>query len=161
MKRIGIISDTHGQVEYTRSAVRMLESLTPELLIHCGDIGAAEIVRMLKPWPTHYVFGNVDADEVMLRRAIEACGHTCHDRFGSLEVEGIRIAFLHGDDGSLLERTITSGDWDLVCHGHTHRRREERLGKTLVLNPGAIYRASPHSFAIVDLPTLEVTSVTL
>jgi predicted phosphodiesterase len=48
-----------------------------------------------------------------------------------------------------------------VCHGHTHRRREERVGKTLVLNPGAIYRANPHTFAIVDLPLLEVTSVVI
>lgn len=161
MKRIGIISDTHGQVEYTRGAIRLLESLEPELLIHCGDIGTAEIVRMLSPWPVHYVFGNVDDDIVSLRQAMGACGASCHERFGTLELEGVRIAFLHGDDWQLLERTIASGDWDLVCHGHTHRCREERIGKTLALNPGAIYRANPHSFAIVDLPELAVMSVTI
>jgi putative phosphoesterase len=161
MKRIGIISDTHGQVEYTRSAIRLLESLEPELVIHCGDIGSVEIVRMLSVWPSHFVFGNVDDNPDMLRAAMQECGHTCHERFGTLDVEGVRIAFLHGDDWQLLERTITSGQWDLVCHGHTHRRREERFGPTLVLNPGAIYRANPHTFAIVDLPGLEVTSVAL
>ena len=161
MKRIGIISDTHGQVEYTRSAIRLLESLEPELVIHCGDIGSAEIVRMFSAWPAHFVFGNVDYDIEPLRQAMRECGHTCHERFGTLETEGVRIAFLHGDDWQLLERTITSGEWDLVCHGHTHRRREERMGRSLVLNPGAIYRANPHSFAVVDLPGLEVTSVAL
>jgi putative phosphoesterase len=161
MKRIGIISDTHGQVEYMRGAIRLLESLEPELVIHCGDIGSTEIVRMLSAWPTHFVFGNVDHDERSLRQAIEECGQTCHERFGTLEVEGVRIAFLHGDDGRLLDATIHGGQWDLVCHGHTHRRREERAGKTLILNPGALYRATPHSFAVVDLPELVVTSVSV
>ena len=159
MKRIGIISDTHGQVDSTRSAIRLLESLQVELVIHCGDIGSTDVVRLFKPWPAHFVFGNVDEDEAALRRAIKAGGQTCHERFGSLEVEGVKIAFLHGDDWRLLEQTIVEGNFDLVCHGHTHRRREERIGKTLVLNPGAIYRANPHTFAMVDLPELEVTSV--
>lgn len=161
MKRIGIISDTHGQVEYTRSAIRLLESLEPELLIHCGDIGSAEIVRMLAPWPAHYVFGNVDDDTSSLRYAMTACGATCHERFGTLELDNVRIAFLHGDDWQLLDRTIAGGDFDLVCHGHTHRRREERCGQTLVLNPGAIYRANPHSFAIAELPDLTISSIVL
>lgn len=159
MKRIGIISDTHGQVEYTRSAIRTMESLEVELVIHCGDIGSTEIVRMFSTWPTHFVFGNVDHDEALLRRAITRSGQTCHERFGTLEVGGVRIAFLHGDDWQRLEETIASGEWDLVCHGHTHRRREERIGKTLVLNPGAIYRANPHTWAAVEIPSLEVTSV--
>ncbi len=161
MKRIGIISDTHGQVEYTRPAIRLLESLEAELVIHCGDIGSAEIVPLFSAWPTHFVFGNVDDNEARLRQEIQACGQTCHERFGSLTLDGIRIAFLHGDDWQLLERTISSGQWDLVCHGHTHRRREDRCRGTLIVNPGAIYRANPHSFAVIDLPGLEVTSVAL
>jgi putative phosphoesterase len=161
MKRIGIISDTHGQVDSTRSAVRLLESLEVELVIHCGDIGSTAIVRLFEQWPAHFVFGNVDEDVAGLRRAIKACGQTCHDRFGTLEIDGVKIAFLHGDDWRLLEQTISEGNFDMVCHGHTHRRREERSGKTLILNPGAIYRANPHTFATVDLPSLEVTSISI
>jgi putative phosphoesterase len=156
--RIGIISDTHGQVDYTQDAVQLLESLEVALVIHCGDIGTAAVVRQFSRWPAHFVFGNVD-DPRSLKRAIEAEGQTCHDRFGQLEVAGVRIAFLHGDDSRLLADTIASGQYDLVCHGHTHVRRQEQLGKTLVLNPGAIYRANPHSFAIVDLPELAVVSI--
>ncbi len=161
MNRIGIISDTHGQVEYTRSALRIMESLQPQAVIHCGDIGSTQIVPLFAAWPTHFVFGNVDDDAHGLRRVMGECGQTCHERFGRLELLGVRIAFLHGDDWQLLEQTIAGGEWDLVCHGHTHRRREERVGKTLVLNPGAIYRANPHTFAVVDLPLLEVTSVVI
>lgn len=46
--RVGIISDTHGQVDFTRPAVRMLESLDVERLFHCGDIGSPEVVELLR-----------------------------------------------------------------------------------------------------------------
>jgi hypothetical protein len=32
-------------------------------------------------------------------------------------------------------------------------------GRTLVLNPGALYRATPHSFAIVELPSMQVSTI--
>src|SRR5687768_14248903 len=102
MTRIGIVSDTHGQVENTLAAVRMLESLEVSQMIHCGDIGSARIVELFAPWPAHFVFGNVDYDVQPLRRAIKAAGKQCHERFGSLEIGGVRIAFLHGDDTRLL-----------------------------------------------------------
>jgi putative phosphoesterase len=158
---IGIVSDTHGHVESTRAAVRMLESCQVERVIHCGDIGSEEIVSLFEGWPTHFVFGNVDTDEARLRGAIKRAGQTCHDRFGELELDGRRIAFLHGDDGARLRQTIASRDYDLVCYGHTHVAEQHRDGKTLVLNPGALHRARPHSLAVVRLEELEVAHVPL
>jgi putative phosphoesterase len=152
--RIGIVSDTHGQVEFALQAVRLLESLEIALVVHCGDVGSAEVVRVFAAWPCHYVLGNVD-DERTLPAAIAAAGQKCHGRFGSLLLEGRKLAWLHGDDEPLLDRTIACGAWDLVCHGHTHVPRCERLGRTLVLNPGALYRARRHTVAIVELPSLE------
>lgn len=157
--RIGVVSDTHGHIPYALDAVRMLESLDVELVIHCGDIDSPEIVPLFAPWPTHFVFGNVDDDRKALEAAILAAGKQCHGRFGALELEGQRIAFLHGDDTPLLRQTIAGGEWDLVCHGHTHVARREQQGRTLVLNPGALYRATPHSLAFVELPKLEATIV--
>jgi putative phosphoesterase len=159
--RIAVVSDTHGQAVHTLRAVRMLESFQPELVLHCGDIGSAEIVPLFSAWPTHFVFGNVDGDQESLRRAIAAAGKTCHGRFGRLDLASLRVAFLHGDDLKLLAATSSSGQWDLVCHGHTHVARQHRQGRTLVLNPGAVYRANPHSIAVVELPSLEVSLVRL
>src|SRR5437763_1587538 len=34
--RLGIVSDTHAQVANTREAVRMLESLDVQAVLHCG-----------------------------------------------------------------------------------------------------------------------------
>lgn|SRR5487761_1344525 len=159
--RIGVVSDTHGHVQYTLDAVRALESFDVELVIHCGDIGSPEIVSLFAPWPAHFVFGNVDHDRRGLQAAIQAAGKICHGRFGSLELEGKKLAFLHGDDTELLGQASTSGEYDLVCHGHTHIARQAREGRTLVLNPGALYRATPHSIAYVELPSLEVAMVTV
>jgi hypothetical protein len=159
--RIAVVSDTHGDVTSSRAAVRLLESLDVECVLHCGDIGTPAIVELFAPWPTHFVFGNTDYDPKPLRAAIQDDQQTCDEAFGDLRIGGCRIALLHGDDGRRLDMTIASGDWNLVCHGHTHRMLEERVGPTLVLNPGALHRAKPHSFALVELPKLSVTMITL
>ena len=58
--RIGIVSDTHGHVEFTLPAVRLLESLEVERVLHCGDIGSTGVVEAFAGWPTDFVFGNCD-----------------------------------------------------------------------------------------------------
>ena len=152
---LGLISDTHGHTRNTLDGLRLLEAIGVERIIHCGDIGSLMIPRLFTT-PTHFVFGNVDQDEDDLRSSIQEAGHTCHDRFGDLELAGLNIAFLHGDDGRRWEATINSGNWDLVCFGHTHRRESRYVGQTLLLNPGAAYRATPHSVATIDLPQRRV-----
>lgn len=158
--RLGVVSDTHGHTEFAMSAVRMLQSLGVNIVFHCGDIGTPEIVRLFRHWPTHFVFGNVD-DPRLLRPAIEAEGQTCHEHLGTLELAGRRIAFLHSDDVAAFDHAKHSGLYDLVCYGHTHKAEQHFEGSTLVLNPGALYRAQPHSFAIVELPELKATMVTV
>lgn len=157
--RIGVLSDTHGSVEHTRPAIRMLESLEVEAVLHCGDIGSTDIVELLAPWPTHYVFGNCDYDHAELRRAMAKAGHTCHGLYGEIELAGTPIALLHSHERSRFQETIESGKHRLVCYGHTHVAKTEMHGDTLVLNPGALYRADPHTIAIVELPMVECTLV--
>jgi putative phosphoesterase len=159
MMRIGVVSDTHGHVQNTARAVRALNDRKVELVIHCGDIGSVDVVQLFAGWTAHFVFGNVDHDERRLRAAIAEAGHVCHERFGELELEGVPIAFLHGDDRERLETTIASGRWRLVAHGHTHKAELYNAGSTLVLNPGALYRAAQHTVAVVELPSLEIEHV--
>ncbi|MFN0196276.1 MAG: YfcE family phosphodiesterase [Planctomycetaceae bacterium] len=155
--RLGIVSDTHGEMRFARPAIDLLETLNVDLVIHCGDIGNESMIPLFDRWPAHFVFGNVDGDGQRLRTAIEAAGQTCHEMFGSLTCEGKKIAFLHSHDAQRFQETIASGEWDLVCYGHTHVAEQHLVGKTLVLNPGAIYRGKPHSIATVELPSLQVT----
>ena len=157
---LAILSDTHGHVPYTLEAIREIERRDPALVLHCGDVGSAEIVSLLIGRPARFVFGNVDEPSI-LRFAIREAGLICDEEFGEVELAGRRVAFLHGHDEHRLRETIRGGDYDLVCHGHTHKQRWETVGGTRVLNPGAIVRATPHSLAFVSLPELEVEFVEL
>jgi uncharacterized protein len=157
--KIGILSDSHGEVGAVQRAVHILQDLGVSLAIHCGDIGSG-VIPLLKGLRTHFVHGNMD-DVERLRRIVTDPAHTFHEQVGSLEIEGRRIAFLHGDDIQLLRHTIHSGHWDLVCHGHTHVFSHGFEGQTLVLNPGALSRTSRPSLAIVEMPSLEVTEIPL
>lgn len=159
--RLGVVSDTHGHVELTLPAIRMLESLDVECVLHCGDIGSAAVVSLFAAWPTHFVFGNCDGNRREIEEAIVAAGQTCHGDFGALELAGKRIALLHSHDGARFRQTLHSGQWDLVCYGHTHVAAIDRYGPTLALNPGALYRANPHSLAVIELPAVEATIVAL
>jgi putative phosphoesterase len=158
-RTLGVVSDTHGHLLNTRKAIEMLKALEVDVVVHCGDLGSAEIVPLFAPWPTHFVLGNVDFDSEELARAVTAAGQHFHDRFAQIEVGSRKIAVVHGDDSAALDGAITGGKFDLVCTGHTHVARQYRHGETLVLNPGALYRANPHTLAIVDLEKFEATHV--
>jgi putative phosphoesterase len=159
--RVGIVSDTHGHVELTRPAVRMFESLEVDRVIHCGDIGSPEVVELFEQWPTDFVFGNCDTDQKALQAAIEHAGLTSHGQFGEIELEGVRIALVHSHEPRRFVAAVGSGQYQVVCFGHTHVASIEQRGDTLVINPGAIYRAKPHSVALLELPQLEAMIVGL
>lgn len=159
--RIGVVSDSHGHVDCVRSAIRMLESLEVERVLHCGDIGSMAVVELFAQWPTDFVFGNCDAQRDEFAAAIARAGQTCHGEFGDLEIAGKRIALIHSDDRRRFQQAIQSGDYDLVRYGHTHVAASEQISDTIVLNPGALYRANPHSIAVVELPTLVATVIPL
>lgn len=157
--RLGVISDTHGHIQYTTEAIRVLETEGVDVVIHCGDIGQPQIVALFAGRPSHFVFGNVDHDVADLRMAIEDGGMTCHGWQGDIEVGSRRVGFVHGDDTSALMEMINSQDFDLVCYGHTHEKELHQDRRTWVLNPGAIYRASPHTLAVVELDSMEIRHV--
>jgi putative phosphoesterase len=157
--RIGVISDTHGHVANTQAAVRMLESLEVEQVLHCGDVGSPEIPPLVAAWPAHFVFGNCDHEHEELAAAIKGCGLVCHGLFGELELAGRKIALLHSHDARRFAEAKSGGRYDLVCYGHTHLAEFHREGRALVLNPGALFRATPHTIAVVELDTMEATIV--
>ena len=157
--KIGVISDTHGDVEASQCALRILDSWNVSLTIHCGDVGA-EVLPLLAGRRFHFVCGNMDACDSLAQQITDP-EHTFHDQFGTLEIEGCRVAFLHGHDVKRLQHSIHSGQWDLLCHGHTHAYSKSREGRTVVLNPGALSRTHCPSLAVVDLPSLEVIQIPL
>jgi hypothetical protein len=46
-----------------------------------------------------------------------------------------------------------------LFYGHTHVREQHRTGKTLVANPGALFRANPKTCIVLDVVTGELKPV--
>jgi hypothetical protein len=155
--RIGVVSDTHGHLGNTRKAVAMLGDQKVEQVLHCGDIGSADVIPLLDGWPVHYVFGNCDHDAAALTKMIELANQVGHGLFGDIALAGRRIALIHGHEHRRFRDAIASQEYDLVCYGHTHVPEQHFEGKTLVVNPGALYRANPCTLAVIDLARLAVT----
>ena len=100
--------------------------------------------------------GNVDEGQLDELQASLAPNQIWHGLFADFKLASRRIAITHGHQAARLRTAQTSGDYDLVCYGHTHVAEQHHEGKTLVLNPGAIQRARIPSCAVVDLETMSV-----
>ncbi len=159
--RIGVLSDTHGRVATVLAALSEFRARAVDALIHCGDIDDAETVRAFAGWNAHFVFGNCDADQAGIRAAIEAIGATLYEPFGHLDLVGKQIAWLHGDRPDLKKDIENSGGYDYLFYGHTHVAERHLVGKTLVINPGALFRASQRTCLTLDLATGAIESIVI
>lgn len=165
--KIGILSDTHGDIGRSIRALELLLARDCRAILHCGDIGSEEVWLALVTLcrahevPLHAVFGNVDAHEPELSAFKNGNGVTLWGTRAELELAGKRIAILHGHEEARLIAAIESGAFDYVFTGHTHVAEQYREGRTHVINPGAVYRAHPPSVATVELETDTVDYIEL
>jgi putative phosphoesterase len=157
--KIAIVSDTHSRYANVQAALAAIKKRGVTSVLHCGDIEDAATVRMFAGLDAHFVFGNCDYDKDDLLRAMTEIGATSHEHWGHLEMDGRKLAFMHGDDKSLMHEIEASGQFDYLFHGHTHVAAEHRTGPTRVINPGALHRARPKTLVILDLPTGAVESI--
>jgi uncharacterized protein len=149
--KIGLMSDTHGNVARTTRAAEMLRARRVEAVIHCGDIGSqgvlVALVEILEPpkIAVHAVLGNVDFDDYV------GAGVELRGRFADLQLAGRRVAILHGDDFSRLRQAVASQRFDYIFTGHTHSSEDRREGRTRIINPGALHRAARPGVAVLDI----------
>ncbi|MCR4710731.1 MAG: metallophosphatase family protein [Clostridia bacterium] len=127
MKTIGVIADTHGLIR-----PELKEQLkTCDLILHAGDFCQPQVLEELKSLaPVRCCRGNNDgwwADGIPYTLTTEAFG--------------MKICLSHYRNGLPSELT----PFDLAVFGHSHRYLEERIGNTLLLNPGS---CGPRRFAL-------------
>lgn len=152
--RIGLLSDTHNHLQHVNRALARLRAEGVQTLLHAGDITGSEVLALLEGFDVWMAAGNMDRDRYLpVAAAVFGAG-----RFADLHrlsFDGRTLALLHGDNVPQLEALIRSDLYDYVIHGHTHRVRDERHGRTRVINPGALGGLGfpPKTFAILDLST--------
>ncbi|HVX84843.1 MAG TPA: YfcE family phosphodiesterase [Phycisphaerae bacterium] len=149
---IALLSDTHDNAATTRAAIELLRPHNPDAYLHAGDLVSPEMLDLFAGLnaPFHLVLGNNEYDPAALHSRASALGMSFHKQFADLTFAGKRLALMHGHEGTLLQRLLASGDYDYLIHGHTHLRRDERRGRTRIINPGALHRARTKSVALLD-----------
>ena len=154
---IGILSDSHGDHLIVRRAMALFDKEGVDQVIHCGDIGGKDVFDELIGRPCHFVWGNCDRPSAALRSYLETVGLTEPGEVPlRLTLGGKRFAVLHGHEAAA-SRIESISDADYVLHGHSHARRDERIGTVRIINPGALYRARTKTVAILDPATDELT----
>lgn len=154
---IGVLSDTHNERQTTQEALNLLRERGVERLIHCGDLTTPEIVGLFAGWQVDFVYGNMDRQRRALDEAVATLARASIDEVQMLHLAGQRVAVIHGHQEEQLSRLV-GGDYSYVFHGHTHSRRDETIGRTRVINPGALggTRREPRSVCVVDLSERQV-----
>jgi uncharacterized protein len=149
---IGILSDSHGRAKATASAVKALLDHGAGMLIHLGDIETEAVIDELVGHNARIVLGNCDWDEENLIRYARHVDVAVDHPMGVIEVAGKRIAFTHGHLPQLMQQALAEGV-DYLLHGHTHQPRNERMGRTRIINPGALFRAARYTAAVLNPET--------
>jgi putative phosphoesterase len=141
VKRIGLISDTHGLVR--PEALAALRGC--ELVLHAGDIGGPQVLDSLRELaPVIAVRGNTDRGE--WARGI---AETQEVQLGSAWVH-----LLHEVDRLAVDPAAAG--FQVVVFGHSHRPTVERRKGVLFVNPGS---AGPRRFSLpVSVARLEIHS---
>jgi putative phosphoesterase len=158
---VGILSDTHDRVAAAKAAIDLLRGRGAEHFVHCGDIGTEPILDLLAGLPAAFVFGNNDWDRAGLERYAALIDVRCLADAGELELGGKRFFVTHGDDARTLRRVVEEQRHDYLLHGHTHVRRDERVGRVRIINPGALHRAREKTVALLDTATDALTFLTV
>ncbi len=148
--RVGILSDSHDNLQYLKKAVEVFREREVNLIIHAGDYVApfsvGVLMRQEVPWIG--VFGNNDGEILGLHQKSEGRikGH-----YLEWEEGGYRIWVSHYYHVSL--QAFLNGSFHLSIYGHTHEAdiREEK-GAFLV-NPGetAGVLSGKSTIALVEL----------
>jgi len=162
---VGILSDTHDCLPLIDEAVKKLNKMNVELVLHAGDYISPFVTNNFKQLkaPMIGVFGNNDGDRVLLKKKFTEFGADIRGRFAFVVVDGLRIALLHGDETELMRSLLELESHDVLVSGHTHAARTYRKGQTLIINPGetsGILSGKP-TIAILDTKTLDVKIIQL
>jgi putative phosphoesterase len=185
---IGLISDTHDEVDYTARAVELFGELGCAFVLHCGDMFSPSVLNEFRPLclsgvPLFWILGDHDLGrEKELREASENVGATCLSMPATTQARrtmaGIALGLVHNPFGGksqsrpfLLEQWCKPGSTpeqpalDLVVYGHLHHfnvKYPSNRSLTTVVCPGGCRRGhEPRTVAVFDAQTWEVTFYSL
>lgn len=145
--RIGLISDTHGDLDAWEKALRIFKDV--DLIVHTGDILSsgpfnprmpsykpAELANAINEAPSPIIFarGNCDAevDSIALEYPIQS-------PYALILADGLRIMATHGhlNSGAELIELGHRYKLNIMVSGHTHVEGISKHGDLYLVNPGS------------------------
>ncbi len=157
--KIGIVSDTHNNIEIAEKAVAIFKKNSVDMVVHAGDITSSKMLRLFKDFRCRFVLGNGDIDDEALNEAAKKLGFGNIEASSTFEAGGKKIIVFHGNDVPLFRAAMASGEYDYVIKGHTHMFENYVAGSTRVINPGALYGTDVFTVAILDTDTGKVERI--
>lgn len=137
---IAVLSDIHDHIWKLEKVLKQIKERGVESIIFCGDMCAPFTAGILgsAKLPTYACLGNVDEDHIKMkeRGGDKIIWTPLADEHGYIELEEKKIAYCHYP--KLAELLAKSGEFDAVFHGHTHDAKNEKVDKTILVNPGAV-----------------------
>ena len=152
---IGIMSDSHDNINAIKKAVETFNKLDVDLVIHAGDLISpftAKEFQELKP-ELVAVYGNNDGEREGLKMAY---GDICLlEDFKEISIEGWKFSIIHGTNSSIVDALARSGKYDVVVRGHTHEV-EITGDETIIINPGEVcgYVSGKQTVVLLDTDDL-------
>jgi putative phosphoesterase len=158
--KVGVISDTHGNVDAVRRAVKRLKENGARFILHLGD-GVEDAIRVEKEEgvPVQYVAGNCDNNPGM------ASEHY-------FSWKGMGVLALHGHRHDLnryhvqekrkqsLDKLAAKAavmDAGIVLYGHTHRADDFVHAGVRFINPGALdFGTADKSCCLIEIDREDV-----
>jgi putative phosphoesterase len=154
--RIGVVSDTHNNLKNCRRIVELFNDSKVDRVIHTGDITQAKTIEIFAHLdaPMWGVFGNNDQERDTLVDAIDQFGFEFIDPPLALHWAEKRIVVVHDP---LELAMVDPADYDVILHGHTHRKTIEFEEDRLTFNPGecAGHMVGYNAIGVLDLINLD------
>ena len=155
---IGVLADTHDNLEAIKAAVEVLNERDLDLAVHAGDIISPFTAKYFKNLNAklYCVVGNNDGEKEGLIKVFSNIGVEVRD-FLTLEIDERNIAVYHGTVPEFVQGLADCGSYDVVISGHTHRPDIRYQNDVLVVNPGEVcgYLTGIRSVAVLDLEELK------
>lgn len=144
---IGIIADSHDNVPKIKEAVKIFKERKVDLVLHLGDIIAPATIPYFKGLNISFIKGNCDGDIEMIKKKIEEINGKFLGLNAELEIDNKKMFLIHKPK---FEDKIDK--YDYILYGHTHLKRNEKINKTRIINPGGLYLGNEeNSIAILNL----------
>jgi hypothetical protein len=158
---IGVMSDSHDNLNAIKKAVNVFNGNKVELVLHCGDMVSPFTAQEFEKLRAKFigVFGNNDGDKPYLLERFRNIGALHQDPF-ELEADEKKIVMMH--QPKFIDELLKDTRYDIVLYGHTHSV-DVRKDKALVVNPGETggWLTNRETVALLDTKTLAVNIVDL